>query len=104
MVDFAGNPYLRDPRYALSPGMGKAPDGYELLDPKARQTLDYIKKNPIGAPQKKPEPATTTASPANPPAKPQAATLPEPKTKAEFDALPKGARFKAPDGSERVKP
>jgi hypothetical protein len=34
----------------------------------------------------------------------QAGSLPAPKTKAEFDALPKGTRFKAPDGSERIKP
>jgi hypothetical protein len=39
-----------------------------------------------------------SASPA-----PASASMPEPKTQAEFDKLPKGTRFKAPDGSIRIK-
>lgn len=31
-------------------------------------------------------------------------TIPQPKTKAEYDALPKGARYRYTDGSVRVKP
>ena len=38
------------------------------------------------------------------PAKPAASAVATPTTKAEFDRLPSGTRFKAPDGSVRVKP
>lgn len=40
---------------------------------------------------------------ASPAAAPASASMPEPKTQAEFDKLPKGTRFKAPDGSIRIK-
>lgn len=37
------------------------------------------------------------------PAAPAAPSIPAPKTKEEFDKLPKGARYTAPDGSVRIK-
>jgi hypothetical protein len=40
---------------------------------------------------------------ASPAPAPASASMPEPKTQAEFDKLPKGTRFKAPDGSIRIK-
>lgn len=45
------------------------------------------------------------AGPATPPVTPSGNNaIATPKNKAEFDALPSGARFKAPDGTVRVKP
>lgn len=39
-----------------------------------------------------------------PPATAQRGSLPSPKSKADFDALPPGTQFKAPDGTIRTKP
>jgi hypothetical protein len=52
---------------------------------------------------------SSSAAPKPSPAKDNATTksqggVPQPKDKAAFDALPKGARFQAPDGSIRIKP
>ncbi len=52
----------------------------------------WSKENPLPSTATSPAPAQ------------QAGGLPAPRTKAELDALPRGTRFKAPDGSERVKP
>lgn len=47
-------------------------------------------------------PAASPAAPARQPAAPEGA--PAPKSKAEYDALPSGTRFVAPDGTVRTKP
>lgn len=70
-------------------GMGKTTDPLELLSPKARHGIQRLSGE---SPHEDPR----TAAPAKAAGKPI--------TRAEFDALPSGASFPAPDGTIRVKP
>lgn len=61
---------------------------------------------PTGAPGVPPGPVSSSAppAPAPAPAPAQAAGPARPQSRAEFEALPSGARFLGPDGLERIKP
>ena len=81
-------------------GMGTTADVFDLLSPKAKQTLASL---PGGSAMLKEEPKPAAAAPQVPP---NAAALPKGRisTKAQYDALPSGTLFTAPDGSVRRKP
>jgi hypothetical protein len=60
----------------------------------------WSKENPLAAPA-----APVQAAPADAQPKPaDSSALPKPTTRAEFDRLPRGSTFLAPDGSRRTKP
>jgi hypothetical protein len=81
----------------------------------AKQVSDTIKRNGHWTPPKRqtgtvrlirPGSITNTHAKGNQPAsaEPRSRVPAQPKSKAEYDALPSGTRFLAPDGTTRVKP
>jgi hypothetical protein len=78
-------------------GMGPAAAGFTFIDPKNQEKwdrlLNYGREN---------KPAAAGGAPAGAAASPAAAPV-KVADKASYDALPKGAPYIAPDGSQRVK-
>jgi hypothetical protein len=113
---------LRQPAYDMAPA-GVSQAEYDIALNRTMQTgrppdlssalgqppVPQVAPPPVdvGPPAPAPKPAPNKAKPpaAKPPAaKPSTKSLPKPKNKQEFDALPKGAHFLDPNGEERIKP
>ena len=74
-------------------GVGKSFPDLPIIDKKGQDALDYIGKWGTPASPAAPSGGRGGGQP----------SMPEPKSKAERDALPPGARYVAPDGSVRVR-